>query len=130
MRRDSDDEVTPELTGNDAGIGEAQFGSAGNGASLHGADLIGYPAEDESDERYEVDPSHPRDIRPDKVGALRGHRAEMANLDGDEISARPEHYDDPISRDELPSDDPEAAEDDPQAHQRARYASDYPSSVS
>jgi len=131
MRRgEQETEVTPELTGNDALPSEARFGSAGNGVSLHGADLTGYRGEEESDERYEEDPSHPRDIRPDKVGALRGHRDAAANLDDDAgLSARPGHYDQPISREELPSDDPDAAEDDVQAHERARYARTYPTVV-
>lgn len=127
MRRDLKSDITPELTGNDAPLSAAQFGSAGNGASLHGADLTGYRDEEEADERYEEDPSHPRDISPDKVGALRGHRSLIG--DGAELSARPGQYDRPISRDELPSDDPAAAEDDEQAHLRARYARDHPTSV-
>lgn len=129
MRKVNQSEVTPELTGNDAPLSEAYFGSSGDGLTLHHADVDGYP-NDESQERLEEDPSHPRDIRPDKVGALRGYRAAGATLDDEEeLSVRPEHFGLPIPKDELPSEDLEAATDDDQAHRRAQFASEHPSAV-
>lgn len=125
MRRDSsNDDITRPLTGRDARPEEAEFGSAGNGAWAYGGDLTGIDApadEDNREDMLEEDPGHPADISPDKVGVLRGHRAE-AQADEDSYSARPHDMLRPISKDELPSDDPEAAEGDEDAQERSERA--------
>jgi hypothetical protein len=73
-----DEEVTRELTGNDATPAEARIGSAGNGASPHGADLTGGYRE------LEEEPGA-ADILPDQVT-----RFDEAVVEEDEhITARP-----------------------------------------
>ncbi|MEN9800691.1 MAG: hypothetical protein RL653_4388 [Pseudomonadota bacterium] len=62
-RRTRDPEQTPELTGSDARVEEAESGSAGNGADPFGADLSGTSA----DQRALQPEPKARDIRPDHV---------------------------------------------------------------
>lgn len=73
-----DDETTRELTGFDAPPSEARIGSAGNGASPHGADLTGGWKELE-------DEPHPDDILPDQLGKFAGAPSE----EEEHLTARP-----------------------------------------
>jgi hypothetical protein len=104
-------DVTPELTGADAGAEDAEYGSAGDGASPFGADLTGYqsPAPDYEEEyRLEPDPGHPEDQAMDQV-----ERGFSDPEDEDrEYSARPRDELRPITPDLLPSDDPYARENE------------------
>jgi hypothetical protein len=56
------DDRTEEITGYNASMDEAEIGTAGNGADIHGADLTGgvpIPIQDE--------PDFPDDILPDQI---------------------------------------------------------------
>jgi hypothetical protein len=86
---------------------EAETGSAGDGASPWGADLMGCESPApvfEEQYNLERDPSHPEDIAPDKI--------ERGFSDPDEeereVSARPDQDIRPITPDMLQSDDPGA----------------------
>lgn len=59
--RDRSDQ-TRELTGSDATMAEAEFGTAGNGANPFGCDLEGGPLRP-----FEDDPGAPVDIVPDEI---------------------------------------------------------------
>lgn len=102
-------DVTREVTGDDAARQDAEFGSAGNGASPYGADLTGVesPAPEYEDEYHlEGDPGDPNDISPDKVE--RGFEA--PGEEDRDYTARPDDDLRPITPDMLPSDDPGARE--------------------
>jgi hypothetical protein len=62
---DEADERTPEVTGEDASMDQAEIGDAGNGADPFGADLTGGPPEP-----LEADPADPSDILPDELKTL------------------------------------------------------------
>lgn len=82
----SPDDETPELTGHDATMDEAEMGDAGSGASPYGADLTGgFP------QGVEDAPDQPSDIVPDQVQKWPGGEGEEA-----EVTAQ--------SRDEIPFD--------------------------
>ncbi|WP_373047428.1 hypothetical protein [Vulgatibacter sp.] len=77
-------EVTRELTGRDANMGEADVGDAGNGVDYWGADLTGglpRPIEDE--------PDRPDDIVPDRVERWPGQPADEDR----ELTAQPTERD-------------------------------------
>ncbi len=94
----TDDESTPELTGDDARPSEAALGSAGNGASPFGADLTGGVRELE-------DSPHPEDILPDHIERLAGAPAD----DDLAVTARPNDRPEPLDEhlEHAPSDDEE-----------------------
>lgn len=100
---------TREVTGDDAARDEAESGSAGNGASQFGGDRTGVdsPAPDyEEQYNLEGDPSHPEDILPDKIE----DGFSDPNDEDRAYDARPDQDVRPITADELPSDDPGAAD--------------------
>lgn len=74
------DEVTPEITGFDASMDEADVGDAGNGADVFGADLTGGLPTD-----IEGDPDQPEDIVPDRIERFPGQPADEDR----EITAQP-----------------------------------------
>ena len=74
-------EHTDELTGADAGIGEAAVGSAESGASPLSEDLSGA-------RELEEDPAHPEDVFPDAIERLAGAPVE----DEATVTARPREW--------------------------------------
>ncbi|MBI3182759.1 MAG: hypothetical protein HYZ28_11530 [Myxococcales bacterium] len=94
------EEKTKELTGFDADPSEAAFGSAGDGASMFGADLTGGFREAEEE-------PNALDILPDHIERLAGSPLS----DEEHLTARPTQ---PPSRDELERELEEEAEERPQ----------------
>lgn len=91
MRPSADEEETREVTGEDAGMDEAEIGDAGNGADPYGADLTGgfpHPIEDVPDEH---------DITPDRIERFPGAPVEPE----EEITAQPDEHV-PVDPSELP----------------------------
>lgn len=82
---DRESEQTPELAGFEPAeawserVSQAELGSAGNGAPLHGADRTGGRLE------VEPEPGHPEDIVPDQIERF----AAPAEEEEREITAQP-----------------------------------------
>jgi hypothetical protein len=90
--RDDAEETTPEITGEDAGMDQADMGDAGNGADPYGADLTGGPPREIEEEPDE------HDITPDRIERFPGAGPEA---DEDDVTARPDERP-PIDLSELP----------------------------
>ena len=95
------DEVTREVTGEDASPDDADVGNVGSGDAAESADDI------EQQFHLEGDPSDAEDIAPDAIQRGASNRGDEER----EYSARPKPEDEvrPVTPDLLPSRDPDAA---------------------
>jgi hypothetical protein len=82
MPRRDNEEMQPEVTGNDGKASQMNMGSAGNGAALTAADLP-----DGLEELEEVPQGE--DIDTDQVNRFDGAPDEAAEEDSEEVTARP-----------------------------------------